>query len=208
MANGSVSNPSGSGNPSRDRTIILIQLGIGAGLVVFGALLLVIFRATNVLGTSSSDLTTIGGNVATAVLGIGAALIPAGAAGAASSRILASLPSQSPEQEPVVMGIAASPVSAGGANVTGHIITSGDGFWFVQYGNATGDYSNTVVGGRLAAEPGVQDISTAAPIADLVAGKYFRVGFTTSRGGLTAYSKESQVLQLVLPFAELRQQPL
>ena len=104
------------------------------------------------------------------------------------------------------MGIAASPVSAGGANVTGHIITSDDGFWFVQYGNATGDYSNTVVGGRLAAKPGVQDISTAAPIADLVAGKYFRVGFTTSRGGLTAYSKESQVLQLVLPFAELRQQ--
>ena len=195
MANGNVGNPGASNNSSRDRAIILIQLGLGAGLVVFGALLLVIFKATNVLGTSSSDLTTIGGNVATAVLGIGAALLPAGAASAASSRILASLPSQSPEQEPVVMGITASPVAAGGANVTGHILTSDDGFWFVQYGDTSGDYKNTVFEGRLTARPEEQDISTKDPVADLAAGEFFRVGFTTNKSGLTVYSKEGQVLQ-------------
>jgi hypothetical protein len=194
MAGGSTGNPTGSGSSSRDRTIILIQLGLGAGLVIFGALLLVIFKATNVLGTSNSDLTTIGGNIATGVLGVGAALLPAGAASAAGTRILASLPSQSPGPPPVVMGIMASPVTAGGATVTGHIMTSEDGFWFVQYGDASGVYQTTVIGGRLPAKPGEQDVSTAAPIADLKAGTYFRVGFTTNGTGLTVYSKESRVL--------------
>jgi hypothetical protein len=192
MANGNAKKPSGSAGTPKDRTIILTQLYLGVGLVVFGAMLLAIFKATNVLGTSSSDLTTIGGNVATGVLGIGAALLPSGAASAASSRILAGLPSQTTTQAPVIMGIA-STVAAGGATVTGHILTSADGFWFVQYGANSSDYQTTVVGGRLTGKPEEQDIATAEPIADLTAGKYFRVGFTTNSTGETVYSKESQV---------------
>ncbi len=90
MATGQVpSTPRSPGRPT-DRSIIVVQLILGTFLVIFGALLLVIFKATDVLGTPS--LGNVGGNVATAVLGVGAALLPAGAAGAASTRILAQLP--------------------------------------------------------------------------------------------------------------------
>jgi len=190
MANGNASNAGGPSAPTSDRSIILIQLGLGASLVVFGAMLLVIFKATNVFGSSNSDLTTIGGNVATGVLGIGAALLPAGAASAASSRILASLPSQPVTQAPVVTGITATPDPAGGTNVSGQIVTSDEGFWFVQYGSKSGDYQKTLVGGLLTAKPGDQDISTSTPIADLAPGNFFRVGFTANNTGQTSYSKE------------------
>jgi hypothetical protein len=166
-------------------------LVLGASLVVFGALLLVIFKVTNVLGTNP-DLTSISGNVATGVLGIGAALLPGGAAAAASSRVMASLPAQPATGKPVVTGITATP-EADGATVAGHIITRDDGFWFVQYGDKSGDYQETVVGGRLAGRAGEQDISMPAPISGLTAGKYFRVGFTTSESGQTSYSKENRV---------------
>jgi hypothetical protein len=189
MAKANARNAGGTDTPASDRSIILIQLGLGASLVVFGAMLLVIFKATNVFGSSGSDLTTIGGNVATGVLGIGAALLPAGAASAASSRILASLP-QPTTQAPVVTGITATPDPAGGINVSGHIVTNDEGFWFVQYGSKSGDYQKTLVGGLLTAKPGDQDISTSAPIADLAPGNFFRVGFTANNTGQTTYSKE------------------
>jgi hypothetical protein len=185
------SNPGGPGVPPNDRSIILIQLTLGASLVVFGAMLLVIFKATNVFGSSSPDLTTIGGNVATGVLAIGAALLPAGAASAASSRILASLPPQPPKQAPVVTGITATPVQAGGMNVSGHILTSDEGFWFVQYGSKSGDYQKTIVGGPLSAKPSDQEISIS--IAELTPGNFFRVGFTANTGQAT-YSKEVKAL--------------
>jgi hypothetical protein len=190
MANGS-----NAGGSTSDRTIILVQLGLGVGLVVFGALLLVIFKATDVFGTANSNLTTIGGNIATGVLGVGAALLPAGAASAASSRILASLPSQPTTQPPVVTGITATPDPAGGGtNLSGHVITSDEGFWFVQYGSQSGDYQKTQVGGLLTAKPGDQDIATATPIADLATGNFARIGFTTNNTGQTTYSKEIKVL--------------
>jgi hypothetical protein len=193
MARRTAANTGRPGSTIQDRTIILTQLGLGASLVVFGALLLVIFKATNVFGTSSSDLTTIGGNVATAVLGIGAALLPAGAASAASSRILASLPSQPAQQAPTITGITATPDPAGGTNVSGHIITGEEGFWFVQHGPKQGDYQKTDVVGPLTAKPGEQDIATASPIKDLASGDFFRAGFTGNSTGQTFYSKDIQV---------------
>jgi hypothetical protein len=63
-----------------DRRIIALQLLIGFLLIVFGACL----AAFGGLGQSSS--------VAIAVIGVGATLLPGGAAGSASARILQALP--------------------------------------------------------------------------------------------------------------------
>jgi hypothetical protein len=111
--------------------------------------------------------------VATGVLGVGTALLPAGAAASASSRILASLPSQPAVQAPVITGVTATNDPATGTTVSGYIVTSDEGFWFVQYGTTSGDYPDTEFGGTLKA----------------MASDVFRVGFTTNNTGLTAYSK-------------------
>jgi hypothetical protein len=92
-------------------------------------------------------------------------------------------------QAPIVTEIIATPDSGGGpAKISGTIITSDAGFWFVQYGDTSSVYPNTEMGGSLAAKSGEQDISADASY--LTAGKYFRVGFTTNSAGQTAYSKE------------------
>jgi hypothetical protein len=191
MATGQV--PGAARNPGRptDRSIIVLQLALGTFLVVFGALLLVIFKATDVLGTPS--VSTIGGNVATGVLGVGAALLPAGAAGAASTRILAQLPATPATPAtpaPAVTGVRTSAV-AGATTVSGEITTLDDGFWFVQHGSEPGNYTGLEFGGRLSAQPAAQDIS--APAAYLTPGLHFRVGFTTNSTGQTAYSKDTTV---------------
>jgi hypothetical protein len=192
MVNGRARKAGDSRTPTSDRSIILIQLGLGTLLVIFGAMLLVIFKATNVLG-SNTDLTAVGGNIATGVLGIGAALLPAGAASAASSRILSSLP-QPATPAPVFAGISATADPAGGgSNVSGHVITGDAGFWFVQYGSKTGDYQKMQAGGPLTGRPGAQDISTSAPIQGLAPGNFFRVGFTANNTGQTTYSQEVTV---------------
>jgi len=65
--------PSGAA-PNWDRVVIIAQLLAGVALVVFGALLAALTKeATHDIGT--------------AVIGVGAALIPAGAAASASARI-------------------------------------------------------------------------------------------------------------------------
>ena len=188
MATGQV--PGAARSPGRptDRSIIVLQLALGTFLVVFGALLLVIFKATDVLGTPS--VSTIGGNVATGVLGVGAALLPAGAAGAASTRILAQLPATPARPAPTVTGAHTS-AAAGATTVSGEITTLDDGFWFVQYGSEPGNYTGLEFGGRLSAQPAAQDIS--APAAYLNPGMHFRMGFTTNSTGQTAYSKDTTV---------------
>lgn len=190
MSNGSAG-ASGSFSERRDRSIILAQLILGTLLVIFAALLLVIFKATNVLGTSS-DLTAIAGNVATGVLGVGAALLPAGAAASASARILAGLPSQAPGQAAVITGASATVAPAGGlTTVAGHIITSDDGFWFIQYGDASGNYSTALAQGPLSGMPSSQDLSADVP--GLPAGKYVRIGFRANSTGQASYSQEVKV---------------
>jgi hypothetical protein len=62
-----------------DRWLILAQLLLGVGLVVFGALLAALTRAAT-------------HDIGTAVIGVGAALIPAGVAASASARIGQTLP--------------------------------------------------------------------------------------------------------------------
>jgi hypothetical protein len=57
-----------------DRWLIFAQLLLGVGLVVFGALLAALSKAAT-------------HDIGTAVIGVGAALIPAGAAASASARI-------------------------------------------------------------------------------------------------------------------------
>jgi hypothetical protein len=127
---------------------------------------------------------------------IALATLIGGAAIAATPTLRAlALPTNLAEQAPVVTEITATPGQAGGGtNVSGHVTTSDDGFWFVQYGSQSGDYQKTQVGGALTAKPGDQDIATAAPIANLATGNFVRIGFTTNNTGQTAYIKEIQVL--------------
>lgn len=74
-----------------NRWIIYTQLWAGLFLIVFAALLVVIYKAFGL------DITqTPAAGLATGILGIGAALFPATAAGAASVRILQQLPSITP----------------------------------------------------------------------------------------------------------------
>ncbi len=72
---------------SQDRSIVRWQLGLGAFLVLAGATLGVVVHE---IGPDSDA--DVGLSIATAVIGVGAALLPAGAAATASNRILASLP--------------------------------------------------------------------------------------------------------------------
>lgn len=81
-----------------DRKIVRYQLWFGTFLVVFGASLLLLFKWSNLLavGAAGNDsLNAIGSGASTAVIGVGAALLPGGAAASASSRILAGLPTRS-----------------------------------------------------------------------------------------------------------------
>ena len=190
MPGGDGSNPGGAAGAGNDRMIIVVQLVVGALLVMFAALLLVIFKVTNVLG-GAGDLTAVAGSVATGVLGVGAALLPSGAAASASARILQGLPSQPAAQAPVVAAVIATHLAAGGSHVAGSIVTAGDGLWFVQWGDNSGDYLHTESGGSVTGKAVEQGV--AADFADLAAGKWVRVGFTPLGTGQTVYSKETQV---------------
>ncbi len=66
-----------------ERRIIYFQLAIGASLVLAGGLLVAIFTYTQSVGT--------------AIIGAGAALLPAGAAASANARISASTPTTTPD---------------------------------------------------------------------------------------------------------------
>jgi hypothetical protein len=187
---GAGSNPGGAAGSGNDRMIIVVQLVVGAVLVMFAALLLVIFKATNVLG-GSGDLTAVAGSVATGVLGVGAALLPSGAAASASARILSGMPSQPAAQAPVVAGVTATHLAAGGSHVAGSLVTADDGLWFVQWGDKSGDYLHTESGGSVTGKAVEQGV--AADFGDLAAGKWVRVGFTALGTGQTVYSKETQV---------------
>jgi len=68
-------------NSTADRTIVAVQLLLGFLLVVFGACLVAF------AGLSDKS------SVAIAVIGVGAAVLPSGAAASASARILQGLPS-------------------------------------------------------------------------------------------------------------------
>jgi hypothetical protein len=186
---GAGSNPGGAPGSGNDRMIIVVQLVVGAVLVMFAALLLVIFKVTNVLG-GSGDLTAVAGSVATGVLGVGAALLPSGAAASASARILSGLPSQPAAQVPVVAGVTATHLDTG-SHVAGSLVTADDGLWFVQWGDSSGDYLHTESGGSVTGKAVEQGV--AADFADLAAGKWVRVGFTPLGTGQTVYSKETQV---------------
>jgi|SRR5262245_12831865 len=66
--------PAAAAAPNWDRVVIVLQLAAGVALVVFGALLAALTKE----GTH---------DIGTAVIGVGAALIPAGAAASATARI-------------------------------------------------------------------------------------------------------------------------
>src|SRR4051794_3351859 len=73
---------------AHDRDIVTTQLRLGAGLIALGAVLAVVF------GLAFDDTNGIAIAMGTAVIGAGAALLPAGAAASASARILSTLPQQ------------------------------------------------------------------------------------------------------------------
>jgi hypothetical protein len=75
--------------------------------------------------------------------------------------------------------------------VAGHIITSDDGFWFIQYGDASGNYVTTLAQGPLSGMPSGQDLSADVP--GLPAGKYVRIGFRANSTGQASYSQEVRV---------------
>jgi hypothetical protein len=70
-----------------DRMIVLSQLWMGVGLIVFGAGIAVLFGVV----FSDRDIDKIALSIGTAVIGTGAALLPAGASASASGRINTSI---------------------------------------------------------------------------------------------------------------------
>lgn len=81
---------------------------------------------------------------------------------------------------------------AGGVTtVAAHIVTSDDGFWFIQYGDTSGNYSTTLSQGPLGGMPTGQDLSADVP--GLSAGKYVRIGFRVNSTGQVSYSQEVTV---------------
>ena len=82
-------------------------------------------------------------------------------------------------------------MQAGGSHIASSVVTAGDGLWFVQWGDNSGDYLHTEWGGSVTGKAVEQGV--AADFADLAAGKWVRVGFTPLGTGQTVYSKETQV---------------
>jgi len=70
-----------------DRMIVLSQLWMGVGLIVFGAGIAVLFGVV----FSDRDIDKVALSIGTAVIGTGAALLPAGASASASGRINTSI---------------------------------------------------------------------------------------------------------------------
>jgi hypothetical protein len=81
----------------QDQKIVKLQLWLGFALIVIGGLIGAVFG----VWMSDRDIDGIGLAMGTAVIGAGAVLLPGGAASAASSRILASLPDRSDPSQAV-----------------------------------------------------------------------------------------------------------
>lgn len=75
----------------RERNVVYLQFLVAVLLIVFGALLFVVYKWAGIYPPAqTSDNSAV--YIATAIIGAGIAVLPAGAAGAASARILAGLP--------------------------------------------------------------------------------------------------------------------
>jgi hypothetical protein len=129
-----------SGNKPKDvqeRNVVYIQFVVGVFLVVFGALLFVIYKWAGIYPTKGTSDNTIG-YVATAIIGAGVAVLPAGAAGAASARILSGAPSLGGGPTATT---GASTATATGTVLHGTINGHGDPTnYYFEYGNAAGTY--------------------------------------------------------------------
>src|SRR3954452_5771211 len=76
--------------PTTDHTIVKLQLWLGFWLVVLGGAGAIVFGVL----LSDRDIEGVALAIGTAVIGVGAALLPPGAAGSASARILSPLPNR------------------------------------------------------------------------------------------------------------------
>jgi hypothetical protein len=116
--NRAMPSPGGAGDQasrSADRLIVLSQLWMAVGLIVFGAGIAVIFGVL----FSDRDIDKVALSIGTAVIGTGAALLPAGASASASGRILDSLKKVGPEPPP--------PPPPGGDGTDGDVPPPGPG---------------------------------------------------------------------------------
>jgi hypothetical protein len=162
-----------------ERNVVYAQYAIGAGLIVFGALLFVIYHWAGIFSVSdtSSTMSTLG-YVATAIIGAGVAVLPVGAAGAASARILQG--AQALARPPVATtGDATNSAVAANANgftVKGTVNPSGQATrYFFEYGTDM-SYGSASPPSQLSASTSDQAVTAELP-APAVAGTpyHFRV---------------------------------
>ena len=116
----------------RERNIIHAQFAVGLCLVIFGALLFVIYKWAGLDPVNNNTL----GYVATAIIGAGVAILPATAAGAASTRILTGQPHSN-----AVPSAATGSATAinGQVKLTGTVNTNGSPTtYYFQYGRTSG----------------------------------------------------------------------
>jgi hypothetical protein len=125
----------------QERNVVYIQFVVGVFLIVFGALLFVIYKWAGIYPGSGSTSDSTIGYVATAIIGAGVAVLPAGAAGAASARILSGAPA-----------LGAGPIATTGASTeTGdgivlHGTVNGHGDptnYYFEYGSAAGSHTSS-----------------------------------------------------------------
>ena len=155
-----------------ERNLIYLQYWFGGGLIVFGAMLFVVYHWAGIFSTSDTSSTpqTLG-YVATAIIGAGVAVLPVGAAGAASARILQGAPGS--VRAPIATTGAASPLSAAanpkGFTVEGKVNPSGQATrYFFEYGTDV-SYGETTTISDLGASSGDQAVTAELP-APVVAG--------------------------------------
>jgi hypothetical protein len=114
---------------SSDHRIVLAQLRYGSLLVIGGASLAVIF------GLTFNDDKGVALAIGTAVVGAGAALLPAGAAATASNRILQTLPDRSSGQPSVATGELVGAARKDGATVQAAVRPAGRALTiYAEYG--------------------------------------------------------------------------
>lgn len=172
----------------RERNLVYMQFLVAVFLIVFGALLFVVYKWAGIYPPSqTSDNSAV--SLATAIIGAGVAVLPAGAAGAASARILSGLPNIGGGPTATTGAATQDTANPGQYTLAGTIDGRGVATsYYFEYGPSTSYGQTTAV---QAAPTNTAAVHVTAGPVQLNAGDHYRV--VALNAGGTAYGTDSTV---------------
>jgi len=176
------SNPNKNPRPNKphdilERNVVYIQFYVGAGLIVFGALLLILYHWAGIFSPSdTSGASQTLGYISTGIIGAGVAVLPSTAAGAASARLMQGFPGLT--RAPTATTKDATPLPAVGGAVPGYTLegtvnpASQQTSYYFEYGPTVAYGTNTPIKTLPA---GTTDQQVSEPVNPLAAGSHYRL---------------------------------